>query len=321
MQEEVIAVVVPLYNVEKYIGRCIESIIAQTYTNIRIFLVDDGSTDSSGEICRHYASKDTRIAYFYREHSGVSEARNFVMGKVKEKYISFVDADDYISKYYIEYLYENLIKGNADISIGKVARGCVGKEPAAVPKRKKLRSFSREEALFALYNKKISLPFTLATTKLYKTELLSDVRFPKGRNYEDVVTAHLVYSRAEKIVYEDVDLYYYTIREGSITQSEQFISDDVILAVRDRMQFLEAGNCPALRRKSREYYLMTLMGAYARVHSDTCDVSERKKELYGMVKSECERKCRERISFLLRLRIAFFLAFPNAYSRLLCRIK
>ena len=118
--EDLITVIVPVYKVEKYIRKCIESIINQTYKNIEIILVDDGSPDDCGKICDEYAKKDNRIKAIHKENGGLSDARNKALDLTNGKYVIFVDSDDYIEKNAIEYLYQLMQKYNTDIAIGLV---------------------------------------------------------------------------------------------------------------------------------------------------------------------------------------------------------
>ena len=114
---DLISIIVPVYKAEKYLRRCVDSILAQTYQNIEVLLIDDGSPDNSGEICDEYAEKDSRVRVFHKPNGGVSSARNLGLKEAKGDYIGFVDADDYIDKTMYEVLLCNLIKENSDISI------------------------------------------------------------------------------------------------------------------------------------------------------------------------------------------------------------
>ena len=116
-KEPLITVIVPVYNVEKYINRCIESIINQTYKNLEILFVDDGTPDNSAKICQDYADKDSRITVLHKKNGGLSDARNFALDVMKGEFVTFIDSDDYVSIYYIENLYNSLSKDNADMSI------------------------------------------------------------------------------------------------------------------------------------------------------------------------------------------------------------
>ena len=114
---DLISIIVPVYKVEKYLRRCIDSILAQTYQNIEVLLVDDGSPDNSGAICDEYADKDSHVRVFHKPNGGVSSARNLGLMEAKGQYIGFVDADDYIDKTMYEVLLDNLLQEQADISI------------------------------------------------------------------------------------------------------------------------------------------------------------------------------------------------------------
>ena len=117
MKEELISVIVPIYNVEQYLEKCIESIISQTYKNLQIILIDDGSNDKSGKICNKYAEKDKRVVVIHKENAGVSEARNTGLDNAKGEWITFVDADDWIEEEYCQRLYNLVIETNSDVAL------------------------------------------------------------------------------------------------------------------------------------------------------------------------------------------------------------
>ena len=117
MSEPLISVIVPVYNVEKYIAACVDSILAQTYTNLEILLVDDGSTDSSGALCDEYARRDVRVRVIHQENGGLSDARNTGMQSAQGTYFAFVDSDDFIAGDYIAYLYGMIEKHHAQIAV------------------------------------------------------------------------------------------------------------------------------------------------------------------------------------------------------------
>lgn len=116
MEEKLISIIVPVYNVEKYLKECIDSVISQTYKNLEIILVDDGSTDKSGEICDEYSKKDSRIKVIHKENGGLSDARNVALDIAKGEYIGFVDSDDYVEKDMFETLYKLAEEHNTEIS-------------------------------------------------------------------------------------------------------------------------------------------------------------------------------------------------------------
>lgn len=214
--EDLISVIIPVYNVEKYINRCLDSVIGQTYKNIEIILVDDGSTDNSGKICDEYAEKDKRIRVIHKENGGQSEARNYALGVAKGKYITFLDSDDYITKDYIEYMYELLKNSSADISICGVQ--IVNFED---------KEYKIDETEVKIYNTKEAFENLLYSegievavyAKLYPKEYFNDIRFPVGEKYEDIAIIALLMNKAKKIVYGNKRCYFYYTRPGSTSKS------------------------------------------------------------------------------------------------------
>lgn len=117
MENQLISVIVPVYNVEEYLKQCLDSILEQTFSNYEVILVNDGSTDSSGLICQEYAEKDSRIRYFEKENGGLSDARNYGIEQAQGEYLTFVDSDDFLDKMHLNVLYTALVNNNVDISI------------------------------------------------------------------------------------------------------------------------------------------------------------------------------------------------------------
>lgn len=322
MTSELVSVVIPVYNVEHYLPKCIESVIKQTYAQLEIILVDDGATDLSGKICEQYAKRDSRIQVIHKPNGGLSDARNCGLERATGKYITFIDSDDYVSKYFVERLYTNIVKTGADISIGNFLRVKENTEiQDNIEKSCEFKVYDRIQSFTALYDKELKDIFTTAWGKIYKRELFELIRYPVGRNYEDTSIAHLVYNLITKVVYENVKIYYYLERENSITKSEQFIKDDAILAVRDRMEFLEKNGYHEILGKAREDYFATLMGVYARTYSDKIDVSQRKKQIYAMVRQNYDKYKNELQSRNMKIRIWLFILAPDFYTKILRMIK
>lgn len=218
-KNELISIIVPVYNVEKYIDKCINSILLQTYQHIEIILVDDGSIDNSGVICDNYQKKDCRIKVIHKKNGGLSDARNVGIEFSKGKYITFIDSDDYIEKNYIEFLYKILKTNEAEISI------CDFKYISEyerlmnkISNSKKEIIYSKKEALKELCTDK-TFPNS-AWGKLYLKNLFEDIRYPKGRIFEDIPTTYKLFSKCNKIVYGDWALYNYLYREKAISKSE-----------------------------------------------------------------------------------------------------
>lgn len=213
--KKIVSVIVPVYNVEKYLPICIQSIIDQTYRNIEILLVDDGSQDSSGVLCDSFAKKDNRIVVIHKENGGLSSARNVGIREATGDYITFVDSDDYISNDFIEKTVNLLMSNNAQICI--MGMKYVSEAESAFTNntdRHVVYEMSAEQAIEAsLYQRLFSC---CAPSKMYKKSVIGDIAFPEGRLSEDLATCHLFLDRAEKIIFLDDIGYYYRQRDNSI---------------------------------------------------------------------------------------------------------
>ena len=216
MTTPLISIIVPIYNVELYLRRCLDSVLNQTYTNLEIILVDDGSPDGCPQICDEYAAKDKRIIVIHKGNGGLSTARNAGLDICKGEYISFIDSDDWVSEKYIETLFNISTKENADIAIGEYisTSGNILKEQNSIF----IKTFSSKEALFRLFSKN-NTTYTISCAKLYKRELFSSLRFPIGKYHEDEFTTYILFYNSKKIAYTSEILYYYYQRAGSIVST------------------------------------------------------------------------------------------------------
>ena len=215
-----ISILVPVYNVEKYLSRCLDSILAQTLTDYEVILVNDGSTDQSGVICDRYAAEHDRIKVIHQENAGVSQARNRLLAAARGEYITFVDSDDAIEPKYLETLLEDLQKTGADISIcswSEVSQEGLRTEISWDNKENGFQNWTTEQAVKALlYQKSID---TNLWAKLYTNEVLKDIVFPKGKAYEDLAVAYQIFLKAKRVCYRPEPLYLYTTNTSGISQS------------------------------------------------------------------------------------------------------
>lgn len=213
-----ITVVVPIYKVETYLIKCIESIRSQTYPNLEIILVDDGSPDNCPKICDEYAQIDKRIQVIHKENGGLSSARNAGIDRATGEYIGFVDSDDYIEANMIELLYEGIVKHQCEVAICNhyVEKGA--KLLMELPPVDKEWIYTRHEAMKLLLEDTVIKSY--AWDKLYKTELFQKVRYPNGRNYEDIGTTYLLFDQANRICQLQGYEYYYQLREDSISNNK-----------------------------------------------------------------------------------------------------
>lgn len=214
MKKDLISIIIPVYNVQDYVEKCIKSVIKQTYENLEIIIVNDGSTDKSGEICKKYEKIDNRIKIIEKENGGVSSARNIGLKIAKGKYIGFVDPDDYIDKDMYELLYDNIKKYNADISICNFYLVRENNIFHRNLNTSDILVFNKKEALQNLIkNREIS---DHASNKLYKKELFCNIKYPENTVMEDIATTYLLIEKSKKIVYDKKEKYYYVNRKDSI---------------------------------------------------------------------------------------------------------
>lgn len=216
--EDLISVIVPVYNVENYLVRCLDSILDQTYRNLEIILIDDGSSDTSGEICDQYARKDSRITVLHKKNCGVSAARNTALSMKHGRYLSFIDADDWIDKKMIETQYENIIRENAQISIIGYQMVWENGNTQTMSDQAAYYVWNRDEALSEWIMQRTFKGFMC--DKLFAAELFENVRFPEELSYmEDVSVGLALFDRADRVVYSGKTGYYYLQRSGSATNS------------------------------------------------------------------------------------------------------
>lgn len=209
--DKMISIIVPVYNVEEFLDECVQSVVDQTYQNIEIILVDDGSTDGSAALCDAWAEKDGRVKVIHLQHEGVSVARNRGIEAAAGDYLYFIDSDDYIDKTLCQRVMDKFRESDADIVAFGLRRVTeTGQTWAEIPGKDAI--LNREEALLALSREELR---NSACSKVCKKELWKDIRFPVGRLFEDTATAHKVLLQANTVCCIPDMLYYYRRREGS----------------------------------------------------------------------------------------------------------
>lgn len=259
MNTELISVIVPIYNVEKYINKCVDSIINQTYKNIEIILVNDGSTDNCYNICNEYEKKDNRIKVIHQENSGLSEARNAGIKIAKGEYLAFVDGDDYILEDMLEYLYGLINETNSEISVCNFIRYWNDdKKIVDYDITRKKIVLNKEKALKEILKNDLLKSF--AWNKLYKKSLFKNVKYPKGMKMEDVATTYKLISNSEKVVIGKVPKYYYIQRDGSILATKSTsMYIDYYKAVYERYKFIDK-KYPNLEKQNVNTLINFLIG-------------------------------------------------------------
>lgn len=236
-----ISVIVPVYNVEAYLSKCIESIINQTYDDLEIILVDDGSPDKSGEICDEYAKKDSRIKVIHKENGGLSSARNAGINAANGDLIGFVDSDDYIHPEMYERMYNAIEKEKADLcmcSFKMVNQFDIVINSTVEPIQNEV--LSREECFVRLFGP-IGWQYVTVPMKLYKKNLFNSLRFEEGKLHEDEFLIHHLFGKCNTVVTVSDELYFYVQREGSIMHTKSTMNEIcTIEAFFDRYKYLKS---------------------------------------------------------------------------------
>lgn len=255
MLDELISVIIPVFNVADDLGRCIGSVTEQTYRNIEILLIDDGSFDGSEKICEEYAGEDERIRVYHKKNGGLSSARNMGIQKAGGSILAFVDSDDCIHSRMMEILYRNLCSQDADISVGEYRRVREGGIVTENDGEGKVICKSPEEALTFLLGNDTMFNTGVVCNKLFRRNLFDGIKFPDGRLHEDEFVIHYLLGRARRVVYTSDVLYYYFVREESITGQYSRKRLDVLDAYEDRFQYCLKRNFTALASGSFRRYL------------------------------------------------------------------
>ena len=204
MEKDLISIIIPVYNVEKYLKECVDSVRKQTYKNLEIILIDDGSKDNSGKLCDELAKEDNRIKVIHKENGGLSDARNVGIENATGEYIQFIDSDDFVEKDMIEILHNDICQEKADVSMCSLYLYKDGEKTTDA-------SYKRE-----IFNKELVLKEILldervrsyAWNKMFKKSLFESIRFPKGKVFEDIYTMSPIFQKANKIVFNDIPLDY-----------------------------------------------------------------------------------------------------------------
>ena len=244
-QNDKISVIVPVYNVEKYIRCCVDSIIDQTYENIEIILVDDGSTDSSGTLCDEYLAKESNNKIFkviHKENGGTSSARNAGKKLATGKYIGFVDADDYIHPRMYEKMIEVMKETCSSIVVCRfdyVSDDCVV-NTCYEEDGKIIGTFTAKEALKNLLVDDSSVNSGIMCDKLFDINLFNGIDFPEGLRHEDDYLIHHLFGDASKVTYLSDKYYYYRIRSGSFMNRFSLKNVDLLLAHEDRILYYKS---------------------------------------------------------------------------------
>lgn len=274
MENELISVIIPVYNVEKYLKECVDSIITQSYKNLEIILVDDGSTDRSGNICEQLSKSDKRISVIHKSNGGLSSARNAGIEASSGNYYMFIDSDDYIKEDMVEHLYRLMIKSDCDMTICNMIRFYDNGEI------KFLYKVNEDELCLENLDRFETLAQPSVCNKMFKKYLFNNVRFPEGKYYEDTYVYHELTYNAKKIGLVDYDGYWYRLRINSILSNDQYNDKffDAIDAVWHRATFL-------LEHNIQPYGNIACLSLYAYVANAEKHINKTDENKYKFIKA------------------------------------
>ena len=273
--QPLLSIIVPIYNVEQYLDRCIQSILNQTYQNLEILLVDDGATDCSGAIADSYAAKDKRIKVFHKENGGLSDARNYGLEHVTGDYILFIDSDDFIVNIMCERLITVASSNNADIVSCNyyIYRGDDDISIHTMSVQDDKRTFTGMDMLRYYLLKTEPFDLNVVWNKIFKLDLFNGVepvRFPKGRVQEDNFTIFRLFLNANSIVTVNEPLYYYVQRAGSIMAN--FTRRFMIDTIESHMYMSDylMNHCSSVKNELQLYLLNSYVELSRRVCANKC---------------------------------------------------
>ena len=318
MEKDLISIIVPVYNVEAYLDRCMESILKQTYKRLEIILVDDGSTDSSGEKCDAYAKQDSRIKVIHKVNGGLSDARNAGLALATGDYIGYVDSDDWINPDMYECMYGACVENNAQLAVCRYFReyqeqteaGGTGKT-VPLTREDLLKIYISGNDEYIIYNS--------VWSKLFKRDLVADMIFPKGRNSEDIMYTTKAFCRLERAVYIDRCLYHYVLdREGSImnvSRGERMFRDEIPFW-REHIACIREHVSDEMADLAAYYFWRRLLFYYIDMKNNNCDAYA--KRLVDEIKADRQELLRVYQSNLVskgdKVRMKLFLCSPSLYA-------
>ncbi|MBQ8184491.1 MAG: glycosyltransferase family 2 protein [Lachnospiraceae bacterium] len=321
--KELISVIIPVYKVEAYLRRCVDSVLAQTYEDLEIILVDDGSPDGCPAICDEYARTDARVQVIHQKNAGLSGARNAGLEIAKGAYFSFIDSDDYVTPDFIESLYEACISTGSDMSLCRwtYVHGEAIPEAGSDREQQAVTTFTGRELLANLY-----IPdgayYVVAWNKLYKRELFEEIRYPLGLIHEDEATTHKIFHKVKQGAFVDRPLYGYFVAPSSITRGFNPKRLDWITGVWERLDFLEEHDYTELMPKALQAFADGSIDIYFGLVDYQPENKADQKRIRDLVKQGCKRVKRYG-RFPLRTAIGYrlFVWMPGIYRRLLDQVK
>ena len=278
---EKISIIIPVYNIEKYLKKCLDSVVNQTYQNLEIILVNDGSTDNSGKICEEYKRADSRIVLIHKENEGLSMARNTGLDIASGEYIFFVDSDDYISENMLETLYNSLLETQSDMAVCSIQYVDEAGKNVDSPFTFNDVVLGQNE-FWKIYSSTGHTECVVAWNKLYKRKILEQLYYPKGKTREDEFLLPYIVERCCKICTVSDKLVFYRQRKDSIMGYESKKSKlDYIEACFERMDLF-------IKRKNNFMVEDTTLRIIASVERYHLETNEDHKILRSRIKSKIQ---------------------------------
>lgn len=311
-----ISVIIPVYKVEKYLDKCVESVVGQTYSDLEIILVDDGSPDGCPAMCDAWAEKDERIKVIHKPNGGLSSARNAGLVKASGEYVFFLDSDDTISANCIEVLADAVRHDNSDICIANVARIDENGKPIKALLFDSDMLLSKDDVFEDIAQKGL-FAYVISCGRLYRRNLFDGISFPEGRLNEDAFVYYRLFDRCSCISVRNDAVYFYLSRQGSIMSEYTPRRLDVLEAFAAQAKFFSDRGfdktVEAVRRYAYDAAVNTLLANRIGV------TDERFKTALRFYKSICRLCSGDTGRSAVRL---FFAAYPfNIFSKLLLRLK
>lgn len=319
-KNDLISIVVPVYNVEKYLNRCVESLLSQTYENLEIILVDDGATDNSGKLCDEYLIKDKRVKVIHKENGGLSDARNVGLENSNGKYIAFIDSDDYIGKDFVKVLYNMCTENNANIAqcSYEIVRDTQKDSTSnKVENKNNIVNMSGTNAIYNIFGEKY-VEYTVAWNKLYEKSLFNNIKYPKGKLHEDEATTYKLFYEAKNVAVTNQKLYYYYIRANSITNKKYTLKRlDYIEELEEQLKFFKDKNENILYNEVYYRYARSLIQAYFRCKRNIEDSSNIQIDLMKKYKESVKELINiKEITLKRKIILMFGNTFPNLYGKI-----
>lgn len=325
MTTPLISVIVPVYRVEEYLERCVKSILSQTYENLEVILVDDGSPDQCPAICDACAEKDARVKVIHQENKGLSGARNAGIDAASGEYLAFVDSDDYVSPHFIEELYQLL--QDTGCAIGQCRFSYVKGDGLVEEGDSAFCIYRGESLMEQLYGpEEKATCFVVAWNKLYRAELFKEtgIRYPEGRIHEDEATTYRLFHEAKKLAFLDRALYgYYTENGGSITSVFSVKRLQWLTAHEERIAFFKKNGYEKLLPAAYRKLCDACITFYFRCTEQVKDAEELKKELRKRLETYRANGAAWIAALPLKTRMGYelFSMSPGLYAKMLQKMQ